>query len=261
MVYNNVCYIIFIGRPGYLQVKTEKASLNVKQPYFLWFIYGTVKILIACICWLDVFFCSPKPLEKTKTSDSTLLEGSQSTIEKQQSQLSVGASGTGLSGSRPTSPTPIVPLYDKDLIRMLAEVNFIQGEVQFRYEQPHDKTNKMTRAPSEDSDQPGHPPSLIRVFTVRSMGSWGPNVSSCRQRRLWSHWADAQADLSRLDRCPGWSESSLGTQVILLDCVMRWLIYVSLVHLLFSQWSQYMIFHSFYCTARLPAKKDPAPPP
>ena len=26
-------------------------------------------------------------------------------------------------------------------------------------------------APCEDSDQPGHPPSLIRVFAVRSMGS------------------------------------------------------------------------------------------
>ena len=35
-------------------------------------------------------------------------------------------------------------------------------------------------APSKDSDQPGHPPKL----------------SSCRQRRLWSDWADAQADLS-----------------------------------------------------------------
>ena len=28
------------------------------------------------------------------------------------------------------------------------------------------------------------------------MGSWGPNLSSCRQRRLWSEWADAQANLS-----------------------------------------------------------------
>ena len=84
----------------------------------------TVKVFFTC-----VFSCSPKPLEKGKTSDSTLLEGSQSAIEKQQSQLSVGASGTTLAGSRPTSPTPIVPLYDKDLIRMLAEVNFIQGEV------------------------------------------------------------------------------------------------------------------------------------
>ena len=29
-----------------------------------------------------------------------------------------------------------------------------------------------------------------------TMGSWGPNVSSCEQRRLWSDWADVQADLS-----------------------------------------------------------------
>ena len=50
--------------------------------------------------------------------------------------------------------------------------------------------------PSEDSDQPGHPPSLIRVFAVRSMDSWGPKVSSWWQRRLWSDWADAQADPS-----------------------------------------------------------------
>ena len=38
-------------------------------------------------------------------------------------------------------------------------------------EPPHDKTNKMAYAPSEDSDQPGHPPSLIRIFAVRSVGS------------------------------------------------------------------------------------------
>ena len=31
----------------------------------------------------------------------------------------------------------------------------------------HDKTNKMACAPSEDSDQPRHPPSLIRVFAVQ----------------------------------------------------------------------------------------------
>ena len=50
-------------------------------------------------------------------------------------------------------------------------------------------------APSEDSDQIGHPPSLIRVFAVCSMGSYGSKLSSCGQRRLWSDWA-AQADLS-----------------------------------------------------------------
>ena len=38
------------------------------------------------------------------------------------------------------------------------------------YEPQHYKANKKTCAPSEDSDQPGHPPSLIRVFAVRIMG-------------------------------------------------------------------------------------------
>ena len=50
------------------------------------------------------------------------------------------------------------------------------------FEPPHDKPNKMTFVPSEDSDQPGHPPSLIRVFAVRSMGSLGPNFASGGQR-------------------------------------------------------------------------------
>ena len=35
----------------------------------------------------------------------------------------------------------------------------------------YDKTNKMTCAPSEDSDQAGHQPSLIKVFAVHSVGS------------------------------------------------------------------------------------------
>ena len=46
------------------------------------------------------------------------------------------------------------------------------------YELQHNKTDKMTCAPSQpsyqasaQSDQPRHPPSLIRVFAVHSMGS------------------------------------------------------------------------------------------
>ena len=35
----------------------------------------------------------------------------------------------------------------------------------------HDKTNKINCAQGEDSDKPGHPPSLVRVLAVRSMGS------------------------------------------------------------------------------------------
>ena len=64
---------------------------------------------------------------------------------------------------------------------------------------------KQLCAPSEDSDQPGHPHSLIRVFAVCFMGSWGPNDCLCGQQRL-----------IRLGRCPGWFESSLCAQVILL---------------------------------------------
>ena len=37
---------------------------------------------------------------------------------------------------------------------------------------PHDKTNKMACAPIEDSDQPGHPPSLIRDFPERMKKAW-----------------------------------------------------------------------------------------
>ena len=50
--------------------------------------------------------------------------------------------------------------------------------------------------PSEDSDQPGHPPSLIRVFAVRMKKAWVLSYPLSAQRRLWSDWANAQADLS-----------------------------------------------------------------
>ena len=39
-------------------------------------------------------------------------------------------------------------------------------------ELPHDKTNKMTFVPGEVSGQPGHRPSLIRVFAVCMKKHW-----------------------------------------------------------------------------------------
>ena len=51
-------------------------------------------------------------------------------------------------------------------------------------------------APSEDSDQPGDPPSLIRVFAGRMKKAWVLTYPLSAQRRLWSDWADAQAHLS-----------------------------------------------------------------
>ena len=61
------------------------------------------------------------------------------------------------------------------------------------FEPLHDKTNKMTCAPSEDSDQPGHPPSLIRVFAVRLKKHWVLSCPECAWRRLWSDWLGARS--------------------------------------------------------------------
>ena len=60
-------------------------------------------------------------------------------------------------------------------------------------------------APSENSDQPGHPLSLIRVFAVRMKKPWVLSYTLSSQRRLWSDWAD-------------WSESSLGAHSFCWFC-------------------------------------------
>ena len=71
----------------------------------------------------------------------------------------------------------------------------------FSFEPRHDKTNNMACVPGEDSDQPGHSPSLIRVFAVCMKKHWVLGYPLSAQRRL-----------IRLGRWPCWSESSLGTQ-------------------------------------------------
>ena len=65
--------------------------------------------------------------------------------------------------------------------------------VSIQFELPHDKTNKMACTPSENSDQPGHLPSVIRVFAVLMKKAWVLSYPLSAQRRLWS---SAQADLS-----------------------------------------------------------------
>ena len=62
-------------------------------------------------------------------------------------------------------------------------------------------------APSEDTDHPGHPPSLIRIFAVRMKKAWVLSYPlSAPQRLIW------------LGGCPGWSESSLGAQSFCWFC-------------------------------------------
>ena len=48
----------------------------------------------------------------------------------------------------------------------------------------HDKTNKIARAPIKDSDQPGHPPSLIRAIAVRMKKAWVLSYPLNAQRKL-----------------------------------------------------------------------------
>ena len=50
--------------------------------------------------------------------------------------------------------------------------------------------------PSQDSDQPGHPPSLISIFAVRMKKARVLSYPLSAQWRLWSDWVDAQAELS-----------------------------------------------------------------
>ena len=71
-----------------------------------------------------------------------------------------------------------------------------------------DMTNQQSEcAPSEDSDQPGHLPSLIRVFAVCMKKPW-----------VLSYPLSAQWRLIKLGRCPGWSESSLGAHSFCWFC-------------------------------------------
>ena len=55
----------------------------------------------------------------------------------------------------------------------------------YKIEPQHDKIRKMICAPSKDSDQPGHPPSLIRVFAVRMKKPWVLSYPLSAQQRLW----------------------------------------------------------------------------
>ena len=57
--------------------------------------------------------------------------------------------------------------------RVLLRVHFVTSvSNSFINEPPLDKTNKMICAPNEDTDQPGHPPSLIGVFAIRMKKDW-----------------------------------------------------------------------------------------
>ena len=75
----------------------------------------------------------------------------------------------------------------------LKGVDYTGGETN---EPAHDKTYNRTCATSEDSDQPAHPRSLIRVFADRMCLLQPPGYPKRDKRKPLSHWMDVQADLS-----------------------------------------------------------------
>ena len=64
-----------------------------------------------------------------------------------------------------------------------------------KYEPQHDKTNKMSVVPAKTQISLGFRP-VWSVFAVRMKKPWVLSYPMSAQRRLWSDWADAQADLS-----------------------------------------------------------------
>ena len=78
-------------------------------------------------------------------------------------------------------------IYDGTLNpRGLMKYHFVSNEP------PHDKTNKRHVRPAKTQISLGISESSLCAQWVAK----GPKLSACGHRRLWSHWADAQADLS-----------------------------------------------------------------
>ena len=127
----------------------------------------------------------------TKITDTTGQAG-----EKQEdvSGAKVITTLKGSMGERITKALHKVEEKKKKRAERRAQVSY--RETGLTHEPQLDKTNKMICAPSEDSDQPGHPPSLIRVFAVRMKKGWVLCYPLSAQRRLWSDLEDAQADPS-----------------------------------------------------------------
>ena len=68
----------------------------------------------------------------------------------------------------PTEPDELA-LEESDVVNVFKKLE--DGEI-LLHKSEYDKSNKITCEPSEDSDQPGHQPSLIRVFTVNLKKVW-----------------------------------------------------------------------------------------
>ena len=85
----------------------------------------------------------------------------------------------------------------KDLLRGLSSIAFTSAacELTPRNGPRHDKTNKVTVRPAKSQISLGICP-VWSKSAVRMKKPWVLSYPLRAQRRLWSDWADAQADLS-----------------------------------------------------------------
>ena len=110
--------------------------------------------------------------------------------------------------------SPIISWDGYDIFRSFLSVHMasnIAFTVMFNWKWAASWQNQQNDCmPSKDSDQPGHPPSLIRVFAVLMKKAWVLSYPLSAQRRLWSDWVDAQADPSlRWDWADAQADQSL----------------------------------------------------
>ena len=90
-------------------------------------------------------------------------------------------------------------------------LSMLGTQLQGLHEPPHDKTNKMSIAPSEDTDQPVHPPSLISLHC--------PHKETLGPHTHWAHCEDSDQT--------GWIPRLIcvfaGHKGHFVGFVMRWL--------------------------------------
>ena len=95
------------------------------------------------------------------------------------------------------------------------------------YGPQHNKTNKMTFVPSEDSAWASAQSAQSSLSTWRNIGSSATHWAHCKDSlSAWKTFGPqlpierTVKTLIRMGGCPGWSESSLGANIILL--VLSW---------------------------------------
>ena len=92
---------------------------------------------------------------------------------------------------------PVVWDFFREHINVIFERYFLLLDLIFKINEPaHDKTYNKTCATSEDSDQPAHPRSLIRVFAGRMCLLRPPGYPKRDKREPLPHWVDVQYDQS-----------------------------------------------------------------